>query len=355
MSMQISVGGVKVGGGAGISIQSMTNTKTHDIAASVEQICGLAEAGCDIVRLAVPDMEAARALGKIRAQSPIPMVADIHFDYRLALEAIAQGADKIRINPGNIRFQHGGDANAAQSPISEVAAAARKAKIPIRVGINSGSLPPEILKKHGISAEGMVQAALESILILNTCDFDDICVSLKSSDVRRTIEAYRLMHEKYPRYPLHLGVTEAGLPIAAAVKSALGIGSLLMSGIGDTIRVSVTGAPAREVEIAREILTVCGLNEGGVEIISCPGCGRCNIDLVNVANEIRSKTRGIKRKIKVAIMGCAVNGPGEARDADIGIAGGAGDVILFKKGVKVRKIAGDNIINELLEEIHGDL
>jgi (E)-4-hydroxy-3-methylbut-2-enyl-diphosphate synthase len=353
----------------------MTNTKTDDVSATLAQIRELAVAGCDIVRVAVPDIKAAEAISKLKMESPLPIVADIHFDHKLALEAIANGVDALRINPGNI----GGEAN-----VKEVAISARNAGIPIRVGVNSGSIEPTLklgtplalctnahprvslytlgVRLHNlpkfrgrseakVSADDMVTAAMEHIKILNRHDFDDIVVSLKSSDVRTTIESYRRMRE-VSDYPLHLGVTEAGIEMPAAVKSALGIGALLLEGIGDTIRVSVTGDVVKEVEIAEEILVACGMGRG-IEVISCPTCGRCAVDLIPIAEEIYKRTRGIRKKMVVAVMGCAVNGPGEARHADLGVACGDGNAVLFKKGEIVRTIDEREIVEVLMKEIGG--
>ncbi len=337
---KIRVGNIYVGGGEKIAVQSMLNTKTADVKASVEQICRLKALGCDIVRAAVPDFEAAEAIKEIKKLTDLPFVADIHFDYRLALAAIEAGADKIRINPGNIQ----------KDKVSLIAAKCKEREIPIRVGVNGGSLSKELHKKYGgVTAEAMVESAFENIKILNDCDFDDICVSLKASSVPTNVRAYRLMAEQSD-YPLHLGVTEAGTERSGIIKSAVGIGALLLDGIGDTLRVSLTAEPEREVPAAYGILASAGIHKG-IEIVSCPTCGRTRINLIAIAKEVEERLLGINKPLKVAVMGCAVNGPGEARDADIGIAGGDGDALLFKKGEIIRKIKEDEIIDVLLSEI----
>lgn len=339
----VQIGKIAIGGGHKVAVQSMCNTKTEDVAATVAQIEELRAAGCDIVRVAVPNEKAARALCAIKERiGDMPLVADIHFDYKLALTAAAAGVDKIRINPGNI---------GSESRVKEVAKACRERGIPIRIGVNGGSLEKELLHKYGgATPEAMVESAFSHIRLLQKFDFDDIVVSLKSSTVPTTIAAYRLMSEKCD-YPLHLGVTEAGTPRMGRIKSAVGIGSLLCDGIGDTIRVSLTAPPVLEVPAAYDILRVCGLYHEGVDITSCPTCGRCNINLFEIAEQVEDALAGVKKNLKVAIMGCAVNGPGEAREADIGIAGGKGEAVLFKKGEIIRKIPGDRIVVELLEEI----
>lgn len=330
-----------IGNGAKIAIQSMLNVPTTDISAATERILRLADEGCDVIRLAVPDTAAADALKKITAASPIPVVADIHFDYRLALACIANGVDKIRINPGNL----GGEEKAA-----EVAKAAKAAKIPIRIGINGGSLEKGLLERCGGDlALAMVESAQGHIDILNRCDFDDIVLSMKSSDVKTTIRAYRLAHDRFD-YPLHLGVTEAGTTEAGIVKSAVGIGALLADGIGDTIRVSLTDDPIEEVKAAKLILQSLNLYGDCVNIVSCPTCGRTKIDLISIANAVRRKIGDLPVKLKVAVMGCVVNGPGEAADADIGIAGGDGCAVLFRHGKVIRKIPEDKIVEELVAE-----
>jgi len=339
---QIMVGSVPVGGGAPISVQSMTNTRTQDAAATVSQILRLEAAGCDIVRVAVPDMEAAGAISDIRAGIGIPLIADIHFDYRLAIAAAEAGADGLRINPGNI---------GSDRKVKAVVSAAREKGIPIRIGVNAGSLEKALLKKYGgASAEAMVESALGQIRHLQDLDFQDIKVSLKASDVARTVAAYRLLAEKTD-VPLHVGVTEAGGLYPGIVKSSLGIGMLLADGIGDTIRVSLTRDPVEEVRTGFEILRALGLRRRGVEIISCPTCGRCNIDLFGILEKVEKALLTRNLPIRVAIMGCVVNGPGEAREADIGIAGGDGAGILFKKGEVVKTAAQEDLVDLLLGEI----
>ena len=340
--MKVSIGKIKIGQGERIAIQSMTNVIASDTEATIKQINALAEAGCDIVRFAVPDEECAKAVYEIKSKTDVPLVADIHFDYRLALMCIERGIDKVRINPGNI----GGEDRA-----KAVLLAAKDAKIPIRVGVNGGSLEKEILAKHGgITPEGMVESALSHIRLMEKYDFTDIVVSMKSSDVKKTIKAYRLARETFD-YPLHIGVTEAGTYTGGLVKSAIGIGSLLADGIGDTIRVSLTDDPVKEVEAAKMILSALDLGEKTVKVVSCPTCGRTKIDLIPIANEVTEAVKNIKKDITVAVMGCVVNGPGEAKDADIGIAGGDGCAMLFKSGEIVGKIPEDKIIEVLLSEI----
>ncbi|MBE8955048.1 MAG: flavodoxin-dependent (E)-4-hydroxy-3-methylbut-2-enyl-diphosphate synthase [Quinella sp. 2Q5] len=338
----ISVGSVKIGGGAPISIQSMTNTKTHDAPATIEQVNRLARAGCDIVRVAVPDMNAAKTLGAIVAASNVPIVADIHFDYKLALEAIAQGVAALRLNPGNI----GGAAH-----VRQVVKAARAEKIPIRIGVNAGSLSRKLLQKFGgATPEALVESALEHVAILEAEDFFDIKISLKAHDVPLTLAAYRLMSAR-KNYPLHVGITEAGTVNSGVIKSAVGIGALLAEGIGDTIRVSLTGDPLVEVKVAAEILKSLGLREGGVTLIACPTCGRTRIDLPTIAARVEEKLSDIRQPLTVAVMGCIVNGPGEARTADVGIAGADGMGIIFRKGVIVRKVPESELVDELFKEI----
>ncbi len=339
---QIMVGSVPVGGSAPISVQSMTNTRTQDVAATVSQIRRLEAAGCDIVRVAVPDGEAAAALEEIKAGIDIPLIADIHFDYRLAIAAAEAGADGLRINPGNI---------GSDRKVKAVVSVAREKGIPIRIGVNAGSLEKSLLKKHGGPvAEAMVESALGQVQRLQDWDFHDIKVSLKASDVARTVTAYRLLAEKTD-LPLHVGVTEAGGLYPGIVKSALGIGMLLAEGIGDTIRVSLTRDPVEEVRTGFEILRALGLRHRGVEIISCPTCGRCNIDLFGILEQVEKALLTRSLPIRVAIMGCVVNGPGEAREADIGIAGGDGTGILFKKGEVVKTVAQEDLVDALLGEI----
>ncbi len=338
MSRQIMVGSVPVGGGAPVSIQSMCNTRTHDVPATVEQIRRLEAAGCDIVRVAVPDMAAAHAISAIKEQINIPLVADIHFDYKLALEAVAAGVDKIRINPGNI---------GAPDRVKAVAHACREKKIPIRIGVNSGSLEKNLLEKHGgVTAEALVESAFGHIDLLQRYDFDDICISLKSSSVQLTMQAYQLMAMKSD-YPLHLGVTEAGTVEMGTLKSAIGIGGLLALGVGDTMRVSLSADPVEEIYAARKILKAAGLRKDGPEMISCPTCGRTSIDLIGLANQVEARLNKIKKPITVAVMGCVVNGPGEASAADVGLAGGKGEGVLFRKGEIVKKVPEDRLVDEL--------
>ena len=342
MTRQISIGDVKIGGGAPISVQSMTNTKTTDTNATVAQIKALVDAGCDIVRVAVPDMSAAENIYNIKSQVDVPLVADIHFDYRLALKAIEQGIDALRINPGNI-----GD----EERVKAVVEAAKIRNIPIRIGVNAGSLDKELLAKYGkVIAEALVESALEHIRILEKLNFYDIKISLKAHDVPLTLDAYRLMSETVD-YPLHLGITEAGTVNTGIIKSAVGIGALLAEGIGDTFRISLTGDPVNEVKVANEILKALGLKEYGPTLISCPTCGRCNIDLPSIAEKVEQRLSGITKPIKVAVMGCVVNGPGEARDADIGIAGGKGEGLVFRKGEVINKVPEDKLVDALFEEL----
>ena len=342
LTRQINVGGVKVGGGAAISIQSMTNTKTHDTAATIEQVQRLAAEGCDIVRVAVPDMTAAKSLGAIISAVDVPIIADIHFDYKLALEAIAQGVAALRLNPGNI----GGAAH-----VREVVKSARASRIPIRIGVNAGSLSRKLLAKYGgATAEALVESALEHVKILEAEDFFDIKISLKAHDVPLTLAAYRLA-SRLTNYPLHLGITEAGTINSGVIKSAVGIGALLAEGIGDTIRVSLTGDPIAEVKVAKEILKSLGLREGGVTLIACPTCGRTRIDLPAIAAQVEERISTIKQPLTVAVMGCVVNGPGEARTADVGIAGADGEGIIFRKGQIVRKVPEAQLVAELFKEI----
>ncbi|SNU96433.1 4-hydroxy-3-methylbut-2-en-1-yl diphosphate synthase [Megamonas hypermegale] len=339
---QIAIGNVKIGGGAPISVQSMTNTKTTDTEATVAQIKALQDAGCDIVRLAVPDMTAAENIANIKVQVNIPLVADIHFDYRLALKAIEQGIDALRINPGNI-----GD----EERVKAVVTAAKAKHIPIRIGVNAGSLDKKLLAKYGkVTAKALVESAMEHVRILEKLDFHDIKISLKAHDVPLTIEAYRLMSQTVD-YPLHLGITEAGTVNTGIIKSAVGIGALLAEGIGDTFRISLTGDPVNEVKVANEILKALGLKEYGPTLISCPTCGRCNIDLPSIAAKVEKRLDGIKKPVKVAVMGCVVNGPGEARDADIGIAGGKGEGLLFRKGEIIGKVPEDKLVDALFAEL----
>ncbi len=338
MTRQIFVGGVPIGGGAPVTIQSMTNTRTDDVAATVAQIRRLAAAGCQIVRVAVPDLAAAKAVGAIKEQIDIPLVVDIHFDYKLALECAAAGCDKVRINPGNI----GGE-----DRVRQVADACRQKGIPIRIGVNGGSLEKPILAKYGgVTPEALVESAFGHIRLLEKFGFTDICVSLKSSSVPVTMAAYRLMSEKSD-YPLHLGVTETGTPRMGILKSAVGIGGLLALGIGDTIRVSLSADPVEEVYAARDILKAAGVRKDGPELVACPTCGRTRIDLIGLANEVEERLKSVDKPITVAVMGCAVNGPGEASAADVGIAGGVGEGLLFRKGEIVKKVPQEALVDEL--------
>ena len=342
MTKQIFVGNVPVGGGAPVSIQSMLNTKTTDVEGSLSQIRALAAAGCQIARLAVPDMEAAAGFGKIAAQSPLPLVADIHFDYRLAIAAAENGAAKIRINPGNI----GGE-----DRVKAVVDCCKAHHIPIRIGVNGGSLDPELLKKYGHpTAEALVESAFSHIALLEKYGFHDICVSMKSSTVPLMMAAYQLFSQKSD-YPLHLGVTETGTEYMGTVKSAMGIGGLLCQGIGDTIRVSLTADPVREIYAAKAILKAAGLRQEGVNIIACPTCGRTKIDLIGLASRVEEALADCKKPITVAVMGCIVNGPGEAREADVGIAGGDGCGVLFVKGELKEKLPYDRLLPRLLEYV----
>ncbi len=342
LTRQLEVGKVKVGGGAPIAVQSMTNTKTSDPVATLEQINRLAEAGCDIVRCAVPDMAAAEGLKTIVKESPIPVIADIHFDYKLALAAIEAGVDGLRLNPGNI----GGN-----DRVAAVVEAAKKRNIPIRIGVNAGSLPKDLLEKYGHpTPEALVEAAWRHIRILEEMDYKNIKISLKAHDVSLTLAAYRLMASQCD-YPLHVGITEAGTVNSGIIKSAVGIGTLLAEGIGDTIRVSLTGDPVREVKVGFEILKSLGLREYGPTLISCPTCGRTQINLEKLALEVERRLAEITEPITVAVMGCVVNGPGEAREADVGIAGGINEGLIFRKGEVLKKVAEADIIDELFAEI----
>lgn len=341
-SKKVYIGNVPVGGGSPVSVQSMTNTDTRDLAGTINQINSLAEAGCQIIRVAVPDSEAAGNLKEIVRQSPIPVVADIHFDHRLALEAVQAGVDGLRLNPGTI---------SDPAKVRVVVSAAKKAGIPIRVGANSGSVNRKYLQKYGgPTAEAMVDSALEHIRILEQEGFDDIIISLKATDVFRTLEAYRLIARKV-EYPFHIGITEAGGGYAGIVKSSVGLGLLLYEGLGDTIRVSLTGDPVQEVKAGIEILRSLGLYREGVEIISCPTCGRCEIDLVSLAEKVRELTEVVKKPLKVAVMGCPVNGPGEAREADLGIAGGRKMGLIFRKGQVVDKVPEEQLFPRFKQEL----
>lgn len=342
MTKKIKIGNKYIGGSSPVLIQSMCNTRTKDVDATVEQILSLEEAGCDIIRVAVPDYESAAAIEQIKAKIHIPLVADIHFDYRLALESMENGVDKVRINPGNIGSEEG---------VRLVAECAGRYSVPIRIGVNSGSVERELLSKYGSpTAQAMVESALKHIDMLLRYDFDDIVVSLKASDVAKTIEVYRLMSERC-QYPLHLGVTEAGTFMGGTVKSAIGIGALLNDGIGDTIRVSLTDDPVKEVMVAKEILRALNLRNGMPTFISCPTCGRTNIGLIPLAKRVEEYLNTVNKPITVAVMGCAVNGPGEAREADIGIAGGNGEGLIFKKGEIIRKVKEESLFDELRKEI----
>jgi len=342
VSRKIVVGGLPIGAGNPVPIQSMTNTLPSDVAATLAQIRALATAGCDIVRVAVPDLEAARAIADLKTESPIPVVADIHFDYRLAIQAVESGADKIRINPGNI---------GSEDRVKAVADACRQRHVPIRIGVNGGSLPKDLLKKYGgICPEALVEAAFSHIRLLNRFDFDDICISLKSSSVPVTMQAYRLMAQQSD-YPLHLGVTEAGTPKMGILKSAIGIGGLLALGIGDTLRVTLTADPVEEIAAAKDILKAAGIRKDGPELISCPTCGRTRINLLELAQEVEHRLEQVTKPITVAVMGCPVNGPGEASAADCGIAGGDGVGLLFCKGEIIKKVPQERLVDELFSLI----
>jgi len=342
-TQKVWVGNVPIGGGAPISVQSMTKTDTRDVSATTRQIKRLEKAGCEIIRVAVPDMEAASVLSKIKKGIKIPLVADIHFDYRLALKAIEAGVDKLRINPGNI---------GAEWKVKEIVKSAKERRIPIRIGVNAGSLPRDLLAKYKkASPPALVEAALRQVRILEDLDFEDIVISLKAFDVPTTVEAYQLISKK-TNYPLHLGITEAGLPLLGSVRSALGIGLLLAEGIGDTIRVSLTGDPVEEVKVGYEILKSLNLREHGPTIISCPTCGRCEIDLISLTKKVERKLKNIHAPLKIAVMGCVVNGPGEARDADVGIAGGKGYGLLFRKGKEVGKVKEKDLIKALADIVN---
>ena len=342
LTKTIRIGDRVIGGGNPVLIQSMCNTKTEDVAATVAQINRLAALGCDIIRVAIPTMEAAEALGEIKKQITIPIVADIHFDYRLAIASIEAGADKIRINPGNI---------GSHERIAAVAECAKRHGIPIRVGVNSGSLEKHIIEKYGhVTAEGIVESALDKVKALEDCDFHDIVISVKSSDVLMSIRSHELL-AKATDYPLHVGITEAGTVYAGNIKSAVGIGNILYQGIGDTIRVSLTDQPEEEVKSAKTILAALGMRRAGIEMVSCPTCGRTQIDLIGLAKQVEELVAGYDLPIKVAVMGCPVNGPGEAREADLGIAGGKGEGILFKKGEILRKVPEESLLAELKKEL----
>ncbi|MBI2354824.1 MAG: flavodoxin-dependent (E)-4-hydroxy-3-methylbut-2-enyl-diphosphate synthase [Deltaproteobacteria bacterium] len=339
---QIHVGPVPVGGGAPCAVQSMCSSDTRDVGATLTQIRGLGDAGCEIIRCAVPDMDAAIALGEIKRESPIPVIADIHFDYRLALKALEGGIDGLRLNPGNI---------GEKWKVGEVVKAAAERRVPIRIGVNAGSLEKELLERYGHpTAEAMVESALGHIRILEDLGYQEIKVSLKASDVMKTVSAYRLLAQRVD-YPLHIGITEAGTIFSGTIKSSVGLGILLADGIGDTLRVSLTGDPLDEVRVGYEILKCLGLRQRGVNFVSCPTCGRCQINLIRVAEEVERRLQGVDKRITVAVMGCAVNGPGEAREADVGIAGGKGEGLLFRNGEIVRKVPEEKLADALLEEI----
>lgn len=338
----IKIGNKVIGGGNPIMIQSMTNTKTEDVAATVNQILRLQDAGCDIIRCTVPNIDAARAIAEIKKEISIPLVADIHFDYRMAIAAMENGADKIRINPGNI---------GSKERVAEVVRVARERNIPIRVGVNSGSLEKELVEKyHGVTAEGIVESALDKVRMIEDMDYDNLVISIKSSDVLMSVKAHELLAGKTP-YPLHVGITESGTVTSGNIKSSIGLGIILHEGIGDTIRVSLTGDPVEEIKSAKLILRTLGLRKGGIEVVSCPTCGRTNIDLIGLAAQVENLVQNYDLDIKVAVMGCAVNGPGEAKEADIGIAGGIGEGLLIKKGEIVRKVLENELLATLKHEL----
>ena len=339
---EVQIGNVTIGGGNPIRIQSMTNTKTEDVEATVAQILALEKAGCEIIRCAVPNMDAAKAIGEIKKQIHIPLVADIHFDYKLAIAAIENGADKIRINPGNI-----GDEQRVRAVVEK----AKEYGVPIRVGVNSGSLEKHLVAKyHGVTAEGLVESALDKIQLIEEMGYNNLVVSIKSSDVMMCVKAHELIAKKCP-YPLHVGITEAGTLLAGNIKSSVGLGLILGQGIGDTIRVSLTGSPLEEIKTAKIILKTLGLRTGGIEVVSCPTCGRTQIDLIGLANQVEEMVADIPLDIKVAVMGCVVNGPGEAKEADIGIAGGKGEGLLIKKGEIVKKVKEEELLETLRQEL----
>lgn len=338
----IQIGTVKIGGGNPVAIQSMTNTKTEDVEATVQQILALEAAGCQIIRCAVPTMEAAEAIRGIKKRIHIPLVADIHFDYRLAIAAIENGADKIRINPGNI-----GDRSRVQAVVDK----AKEYNIPIRIGVNSGSLEKQLLEKYGgVTAEGIVESAMDKVRLIEEMGYDNLVVSIKSSDVLMCVKAHELIAKQCP-YPLHVGITESGTVLSGNIKSSVGLGIILYQGIGDTIRVSLTGDPLEEIKSAKLILKTLGLRKGGIEVVSCPTCGRTKIDLIGLANQVENMVADIPLDIKVAVMGCVVNGPGEAKEADIGIAGGIGEGLLIKKGEIIKKVKEEQLLSVLREEL----
>lgn len=339
---EISIGGVKIGAGNPIAIQSMTNTKTENVSETVEQILSLEKAGCEIIRCAVPTPEAAEALSEIKKQIHIPLVADIHFDYKLAIAAVENGADKIRINPGNI---------GSRERIQAVVDCCRERNVPIRVGVNSGSLEKSLIERYGgVTAEGIVESALDKVKLICDMGYENLVISIKSSDVLMCIRAHELLAEKTD-FPLHVGITESGTVYSGSIKSAIGLGNILYQGIGDTIRVSLTGDPVQEIYAAKMILKTLGLRKGGISVVSCPTCGRTQIDLIRLAGQVEEMVKDFDLDIKVAVMGCAVNGPGEAREADIGIAGGIGEGLLIKKGEVVKKVPETELLETLRQEL----
>lgn len=339
---QVNIGGVVIGGGNPIAIQSMCNTPTENVDATVAQILALEEAGCQIIRCTAPTLESCKAIGEIKKKIHIPLVADIHFDYKMAIAAIENGADKIRINPGNI----GG-----KEKLQAVVAVAKERNIPIRVGVNSGSLEKELVEKyHGVTAKGIVESAIDKVHMIEEAGYDNMVVSIKSSDVMMCVEAHKLVSEELD-YPLHVGITEAGTLISGNIKSSIGLGLILNQGIGDTIRVSLTGDPVEEIKSAKLILRTLGLRKGGIEVVSCPTCGRTKIDLIGLANKVETLVSGYDLDIKVAVMGCAVNGPGEAKEADLGVAGGIGEGLLIRKGEIIKKVPEDQLLSVLKAEL----